>query len=185
MVASSEHTAMNLLRNGYVIAIIITIALIAGVVLGSTFLSRTTIIAVSQGRYAVSDAGHSYWFQITYKEVEVIEEVPFQTINENDPNLPQGQSLIRQEGMNGFLSKTCKVTYMGEKELSRALVSEHYIKQPVNASVALGTYVAPQAPIVTVPSTTEQTDSGARWNNSLTEVDVFPPLGDDNRDYGR
>lgn len=77
------------------------------------------------------------------KDVEVTETIPFQTINEYDSGLPQGQTQVKQEGINGIRSSKFKVCLSQGRELARLLVSEAYPAQPANKVVVVGTYVAP------------------------------------------
>lgn len=71
------------------------------------------------------------------------EAIPFTSTTENDPNLAQGQTQIKQAGQNGSKEVKTKVTYVDGKETKRETVSETITLQPVPQITSVGTYVAP------------------------------------------
>ncbi len=74
-----------------------------------------------------------------------------------DPALAEGEEKLLTPGVDGQLLCTANVVYLDGDEVSRTVLSEDVIAQPVNAVVAVGTYVeqtppATQPPATTVPS---------------------------------
>lgn len=79
-------------------------------------------------------------------ETKIVKEtigVPFQTSNENDPTLPQGQTKVKQEGKNGTQEIVYQVTYANGAETNRVELSENVTVQPVAQIISVGTYVPP------------------------------------------
>lgn len=79
-------------------------------------------------------------------------KVPYETVTTQDATLAKGSTKVTTEGENGIREKVYEVTYTDGVETDRQLVSDTITKQPVNRTVAEGTYVAP-----TVKSTTQST----------------------------
>ncbi len=65
--------------------------------------------------------------------------LPFQTINQDDPNLEQGKTVVSQSGASGLKRDCYLVKYQDGQEISRQLSSSEVIKQPVNKIVKVGT----------------------------------------------
>ncbi len=82
-----------------------------------------------------------------------VEETPisFRTIYRNDPDLPQGQSVVAQFGIDGYVVREYAVVYRNGMETSRKLLSE-VIVAPDHEIIVRGTAVvaaavaAPSAP---------------------------------------
>jgi hypothetical protein len=91
--------------------------------------------------------------EITSEETEV-SEIPFATNTVNDSNLEQGQQVVRQQGVNGSVTKVFKVTKLEGKVLSKELAKED-IKNPVGHIIAVGTKPKPRpvqaAPVAAAP----------------------------------
>lgn len=58
-----------------------------------------------------------------------------------DASLEEGEEVVLTAGIDGQLLSTAKVYYMDGKEVNRVVTSEIVTRQPVNAVVAIGTYV--------------------------------------------
>lgn len=73
------------------------------------------------------------------------EVVPFETITQNDANLPKGQTKVVQEGVNGERTVTTEFTTTNGVTTSK-VVGSSITKQPINKIIAVGTKeeVAPQ-----------------------------------------
>lgn len=69
------------------------------------------------------------------------EIIPFETKTVNDDTVEYGKTVVKTEGINGEKTYTYKVTYMGEKEISREPVKEEVTKQPVAKVIANGTKI--------------------------------------------
>jgi len=90
--------------------------------------------------------------KIEIKEETKTEEIVFQTTNQDDATLEQGQTKVQQEGKNGLKEFKYKVTYTDGKETSREPISETITTQPVDKIVLNGTKV-PAPTVISQPST--------------------------------
>lgn len=66
-------------------------------------------------------------------------EVPFEVSYCQDPSLPKDQEVILVEGVPGQAQRTANVVYENTTEISRTVVEETILQQPVNQVVAVGT----------------------------------------------
>lgn len=88
-------------------------------------------------------------------EETYIAVIPYETTYCYDPALAEGEEKVLTPGVDGQLLCSANVVYLDGEELSRTLLSEDVIAQPVNAVVAVGTYVE-QTPPATQPSVTTE-----------------------------
>jgi len=95
------------------------------------------------------------------KEVTETSVVPFITQTQSDSSLPQGQTSVAQQGVDGQKTTVYEVTYVDGKETGRTVKSDTVTTQPVVQIVNNGTYVAP-APVA--PSS-PQASSGDGYTN--------------------
>ena len=65
--------------------------------------------------------------------------VPYEQVRCTDPNLPQGETMILAEGVNGTSTCTAVVTYINGVETDRTILSEKITSQPISEVVAVGT----------------------------------------------
>lgn len=82
----------------------------------------------------------------TITEEVVTESIAFESATVDDPNLPAGQTVVTVAGVPGVKTLTYRVTWEGDTEVSRDLVSEVVTTPPVTQVTANGTYVAPPPP---------------------------------------
>lgn len=73
-------------------------------------------------------------------------EIPFETTYCYDPSLSEGEEVVLTPGVEGQVLSTALVRYLDGEEISRSVTSETVVRQPVNAVVAVGTYVEQAAP---------------------------------------
>src|SRR5690625_3856164 len=74
------------------------------------------------------------------KEEEKEEEsIPFDTEEEEDSSLEKGKTETKQEGKEGTVVKTYKVTYENGKEVKRKEVDEKVVEEEQNEIIAVGT----------------------------------------------
>jgi uncharacterized protein YabE (DUF348 family) len=66
-------------------------------------------------------------------------KIPFRVENRNDGSMERGVTSIVQQGKEGLSQKTIKITLRNGKEVSREIVGEKTMRQPVNKIVAVGT----------------------------------------------
>ena len=71
-------------------------------------------------------------------------EIPYETTYCYDPNLAEGVQQVRVAGQAGQLRITANVAYINSAEVSRTVLSETVIEQPVNAVVVVGTGTEPK-----------------------------------------
>ena len=67
--------------------------------------------------------------------------IPYETEYCYDASLAEGEQVILTQGVEGQLQCKASVHYVDGNEVSRTLISEEVISQPVNALVAIGTAV--------------------------------------------
>ncbi len=72
--------------------------------------------------------------------------IPFETTYCYDPSLNEGDEVVLTPGVEGQLLSTALVRYLNGEEISRSVISETVVRQPVNAVIAVGTYVEQAAP---------------------------------------
>ena len=68
--------------------------------------------------------------------------LPCEEIRYDDPSLPAGMEAVLTEGRDGQVQCTANVLYEGGQEVSRSVLNETILEQPVNRVVAVGTGVA-------------------------------------------
>lgn len=76
----------------------------------------------------------------------VTEAIPFETIRQDNPELPVGHEDVVQEGQDGSSVTTYNVTYENGQEVSREQVGEPSITQPINQIVEVGTQEVEETP---------------------------------------
>lgn len=84
-------------------------------------------------------------------EETYISVIPYETTYCYDPALAEGEEAVLTAGVDGQLLCTATVVYLNDEEVSRTVTSEDVVVQPVNAVVAVGTYVE-QATTATEPT---------------------------------
>jgi LPXTG-motif cell wall-anchored protein len=72
-------------------------------------------------------------------EEEKTEEIPFETIKQEDPTLEYGEEAVAQEGVPGKKVITYEVTYVNNEEVERTVISEEITVEPVNEIIKVGT----------------------------------------------
>jgi 3D (Asp-Asp-Asp) domain-containing protein len=65
--------------------------------------------------------------------------IPFETTYYEDPSLPAGVEAVLVQGQEGQMRCTAAVVYEEGRELSRTVLSQTVVRQPVNSVVAVGT----------------------------------------------
>lgn len=98
----------------------------------------------------------TYQPKIEYKNETKTEEIPFETKYENDSNLEEGQSKVKQEGVKGVKTIIYKVTYTDGAETNREKTSEEVTTKPVDKIVIKGTKSKPSEP----PKVKSETSTG-------------------------
>jgi len=76
---------------------------------------------------------------ITYENSTSTEAIAFETVEQQDPTLEKGKTVVTQEGQDGVRTITFKETYKDGKFVSKEQVSSEITKAPVNKIVKVGT----------------------------------------------
>jgi uncharacterized protein YabE (DUF348 family) len=72
-------------------------------------------------------------------KVKEREDIAYKSLKRPDPDTPQGQTYIGQEGKLGELERIYKVTYKNNKEIKRKLLEETVVEEPQPEIVYYGT----------------------------------------------
>jgi hypothetical protein len=80
--------------------------------------------------------------KVETKQLAVTQQIPFQSVNQNDNTLPKGVSRIAAKGANGAKLITYKVTYIEGLETAREKLSEVVTTQPIDQVTKVGTHEA-------------------------------------------
>ncbi len=117
-----------------------------------SLLERLSLILTPEDQVSVALDTHTYdGMSITISRSVQMEEtyttlIPFETIYCYDPSLADGEEKVLTEGIDGQLQCTATVTYLDGVEVNRIVLSQNVVRQPVNAVVAVGTYLEQEAP---------------------------------------
>ena len=81
------------------------------------------------------------------RNVTIETEIPFNEVEEKDYNLAPGQREVRQLGEVGMKRSNYEVLYVDGEEVSRTLVSETVVREPVNRIIAVGASAIERRPL--------------------------------------
>ncbi len=81
------------------------------------------------------------------RSVTVETEIPFKEVEEKDYNLAPGQREVRQSGEVGMKRSNYEVLYVDGEEVSRTLVTETTVREPVNKVIAVGASAIERRPL--------------------------------------
>lgn len=106
------------------------------------FITRVTVFAVALFLCLLTTGplgcGSTKYSEEEKTEIKT-ETIPFNELRENDPLLPKGQTMVKQEGSDGTKEVTYKVTYLEGKMAMKEKISETILKQPVPKIILVGT----------------------------------------------
>ncbi len=77
--------------------------------------------------------------RFTEKTINQPVKVPFKVERKNDSSKERGYKKVIQEGQNGLIQRTVKITLKNGKEVKREVIGEKVVREPVNKVVAVGT----------------------------------------------
>lgn len=77
--------------------------------------------------------------RVTFEEVSEVEEIPYETIRQNDANMATGTEVLVVQGVNGERTVTYKIKKVNGEETEREEVKAEVTKDPVAAVVNVGT----------------------------------------------
>lgn len=107
---------------------------------------RNTAAPAAETSTTTPSASTSSASTVDKKTVVETQQIPFESSTVNDPNLPQGQTVVKVAGVNGIKTLTFEITYRDGAEISRTLVKEEVTKAPVTQVTAVGTKAAAPPP---------------------------------------
>ncbi|SNX53874.1 G5 domain-containing protein [Thermoanaerobacterium sp. RBIITD] len=77
--------------------------------------------------------------RVNEKTITQEEDIPFATQTVNNDDMVRGQTKVVQEGQIGKRQKTIKITYEDGKEVSRQIIDDKLVQNPINKIVQIGT----------------------------------------------
>ena len=83
--------------------------------------------------------------RVTYKNINVTEEIPFESKKENSEEVELGETKLKTEGVNGEKLVTKKVKYIDGVKDSEKVIAEKVTKAPVDEVTLVGTKGAASA----------------------------------------
>jgi hypothetical protein len=94
---------------------------------------------------------------VSTKDEVVVEAIPFERANADDPNRPRGENAVSTPGANGERTITYTITLTDGVETARVVASDVVSRAPVTEITSVGVYDAPapvaQAPVAQAPAT--------------------------------
>ncbi|MBA1334691.1 MAG: hypothetical protein HPY66_2595 [Firmicutes bacterium] len=109
------------------------------------------------------------------------ERVPFETEYKESTEFFKGESIIKKNGSYGEREVTAKVVKENGQEVSRVILDEIVLKEPVSRLVALGTKPPPPSQgtgTFAYPARGTITSGfGWRWGRQHTGIDISVPVG--------
>lgn len=100
----------------------------------------------------------------------VTEAIPFETIRQDNPDLPVGTEEVVQEGQDGSSVATFNVTYENGQEVSREQVGEASITQPINQIVEVGTQETEETPREPTGGNVDSVKYGVESGDTLNSI---------------
>lgn len=100
----------------------------------------------------------------------VTEAIPFETICQDNPDLPVGTEEVVQEGQDGSSVTTFNVTYENGQEVSREQVGEASITQPINQIVEVGTQETEETPREPTGGNVDSVKYGVESGDTLNSI---------------
>lgn len=79
--------------------------------------------------------------RINFQDITVSEEIPFQTVQQNDSTVLWKHTAVKQEGGKGTREKYYKITYTDGKETSRTLTGSKVVQAPTPEIDVVGTKI--------------------------------------------
>lgn len=98
--------------------------------------------------------------RIEEKKKTEVQSIPYETKEETDDSLEKGKTKIVQEGEEGKIEKTYKITYENAQEVERELIDEERLEDPVEKIVKVGTKEVATTANRSSNSTSEPAGSG-------------------------
>jgi uncharacterized protein YabE (DUF348 family)/3D (Asp-Asp-Asp) domain-containing protein len=111
----------------------------------SLFLTKEDVVSVPLNSQTFDGLNITISRSVQVEET-YIAAIPYETTYCYDPALAEGEEKVLTPGVNGQVLCTATVVYLDGKEISRTVLTENVVTQPVKAVVAVGTYIEQAAP---------------------------------------
>ncbi len=105
-------------------------------------------IALNPGDQVVPDLGRRISsgdiievFRFREESITETVKIPFKIERRSDHSLERGRTRIVRQGQEGLLQRTVKITLKNGKVISRKVIAEKTLRNPVNKVVAVGTVI--------------------------------------------
>jgi len=107
---------------------------------------------------------------VTTETDTVTEVIPFETIRQDNPELPVGTEQVIQEGQDGSTVTTYNVTYENGVEVSREQVGEPTVTQAINEIIEVGTKAKEVVEDTPTGGTVEDVKYGVESGDTLYSI---------------
>lgn len=101
-------------------------------------IDENDILSVS-GKESVDNITEVTVKRVVYKTESVTEKISFDTVKQNSDDVALGETKVKTEGKAGEKIVTREVKYVDGKAVSKEVVDEKTVKQPVDKVVLVGT----------------------------------------------
>ncbi len=108
---------------------------------------------------------------LTKEKIKYSREIPYETEVKNDSSLEKGKTKVVQQGEKGQKDITALVTKEDGQEISRDIVEEKVVKEPVKHIEAKGTKVKPKPQPKRPASSSSSSSSSSSGSSSNTSSD--------------
>lgn len=136
--------------------------------------SASPLVSVVQETDAAVTPSPTPTPEITTRTETETESIPFDTIEEEDPDLGKGKTEQIVEGVEGVLTRTFEVELADGVEVSRTLVAEEVTTDPIDEVIAVGTYEPPPEPEPEPPPEPEpepESDCDPNYEGACVPID--------------
>ena len=100
-------------------------------------------------------------YRVAFQEITVDKEIPFSSREVSDSSLAKGKTQVKTKGENGLKRIRYAITTENGVEVSRELLSEVTIKEPVTQVISVGTKTEKKAPKKTQTKAASKTSDKA------------------------
>lgn len=170
-------------------------SLLEGIFIDNVFINDTVTIEpvtakVSEFRtyenalplFVDEETGKSKIFSVSTAEIDVYTEpVPFVTVYEETDSLYEGETEVKSEGTEGEVQIVASVIKDNELEVSREIINETVILEPVEQIVLKGTKEKPSwvatGNFITPANGRFTSGYGRRWGRLHGGIDIAGPVG--------
>lgn len=136
---------------------------------------------VRDGELVKINTVEPYFNVAVVREVELVEELPFETSYDVDSSMYNDEERVSQEGENGEVRKEIRLVEILGEEKEREVLSEEPIKEPVERIIVKGSKERPSG--VGTGNFRRPTSGrlssgfGPRWGSMHNGIDIAAPTG--------